>query len=299
MKISECLNFLGNLEIKYDGEFETFGLIDTKIGKKVISFIEDGKYIDKISSDISCLFIRKEMLDYFSFEGFGIIICDNPKYEFYKLHNKLCDSNFDYKRMIYSTIIDDDCIISDKSIISNNNVTIGKNVVIEENVIIRENVKIGDNSIIRAGSIIGGEGFLFNKANNKGIFPGKHAGGVIIGNNVEIQYNCCIDRAIFPWDNTIIDDFTKIDNLVHIGHSAKIGKRCLFPANSRIGGYTVIGDDNWIGLGATVSNNLVIGNETRVSIGSVVTKNVDDGKKVSGNFAIDHSKFLDFIRKIR
>ncbi|MBV4441701.1 UDP-3-O-(3-hydroxymyristoyl)glucosamine N-acyltransferase [Clostridium tyrobutyricum] len=298
MKISDVSHFMDNTKIKNDGEFEACGLINTNISKKIISFIENKKYIQDISEDISCIFIKKELYEFIP-KHLGIIICENPRAEFYKLHNSLCNNCKDYFREKYKTTIGVGSKISEKSIISKYNVTIGENVTIEENVIIRENVIIGNDSIIRAGSIIGGEGFLFNRTNDDKIIPGNHAGGVLIGKDVEIQYNCCVDKAIFPWDYTIIGDSTKTDNLVHIGHAVKIGKRCLFPANSVIGGYTVIGDDSWIGVGATVSNNIIIGDKCRISIGAVATKNVESRKTVSGNFAIEHSKFLDFIRKIR
>ena len=44
----------------------------------------------------------------------------------------------------------------------------------------------------------------------------KHLGGVKIGKNVEIQHNTCVDKAVYPWDDTIIGNNSKIDNLVHI-----------------------------------------------------------------------------------
>ena len=71
----------------------------------------------------------------------------------------------------------------------------------------------------------------------------------------------------------------------------------LIVANSAIGGRTVIGDDSWVGLGANVTNGIVMGNHTRANIGSVVTKDVPDGASMSGNFAIDHKRFLENLKK--
>ena len=127
----------------------------------------------------------------------------------------------------------------------------------------------------------------------------KHLGGVIINNNVEIQYNTCIDKAVYPWDNTIIGDYCKIDNLVYIGHGVKVNSGCMIAANTTIGGRTNIEKNSWIGLNSTISNGLVIGERAKINIGSVVTKNIEKDNSVSGNFAIDHSKFIKFIKSIR
>ena len=52
---------------------------------------------------------------------------------------------------------------------------------------------------------------------------GENASRCVIGANVEIGTNTCIDRGTL-WD-TIIEDGVKIDNLCHIAHNVKIGKQ--------------------------------------------------------------------------
>ena len=126
-----------------------------------------------------------------------------------------------------------------------------------------------------------------------------HCGGVIIGQNVEVQYNSCIDKALYTWDNTVIGDYSKLDDLVHIEHGVKVGERCLIASRTTFGGRTVLGSDSWVGLGAIISNGLVLGSKVSISLGSVVTTNLENGEKVSGNFAINHDKYIDFIKKIR
>jgi UDP-3-O-[3-hydroxymyristoyl] glucosamine N-acyltransferase len=64
-------------------------------------------------------------------------------------------------------------------------------------------------------------------------------------------------------------------------------------------GSTVVGDDVWIGPGAIISNELDIGDAAFITLGAVVTKNIARGEKVSGNFAIPHSRFLEHLRDIR
>lgn len=298
MKLNEVLYDNNSIILIRDGEFESLGLITVKTNSKTITFLEDKKYINFLNENITTVFTTEELFEFIP-QNIGVATCENPRIEFFKLHNYLFFNNEHYGRSKQDTLIGHGCRISNSSIISDYNVTIGNNVVLEENTIIRENVRIGNNTIIRAGSIVGGEGFDCKRIGKESIMMVAHAGGVLIGENVEIQYNCCIDKAVFPWDNTVIGDYTKTDNLVHIGHAAKIGKRCLFPANTTISGSTIIGDDCWIGVGATISNNLVIGNDSRVSIGAVVTRNIESGNVVSGNFAIEHKKFIEFIKNIR
>ena len=53
-----------------------------------------------------------------------------------------------------------------------------------------------------------------------------------------------------------------------------------------------IGEKVFIGPGSSVANGVEIGDGAWVTIGSTVVDNVLPEKKVSGNFAIDHIKFL-------
>ena len=66
---------------------------------------------------------------------------------------------------------------------------------------------------------------------------------------------------------------------------------------SRCCGNSRVGDHVWVGVGAIVSNRVRVGDGARVSLGSVVTKEVPAGQTVSGNFAIDHQKFLSNLKK--
>ena len=177
----------------------------------------------------------------------------------------------EYCRTIYDTIIDETAQISPMASIPKYNVKIGKNTIIEPFVMIYPDTVIADNCIIRAGAVIGGCGFEF-KRDGEHIMSVAHCGGVQIGNHVEIQNNTCIDRAIYPWDDTVISDYCKIDNLVYIAHAVKIEKNVMIVATSGVGGRTVIGENSWIGLGAKVRNGIQLGKNSRSENGAVLTK---------------------------
>lgn len=296
MLLSEILVLNENFELFRDGQFSSLGLNVSESKEKLLTFIESEKFLNQLSTSICCVITTKEMADKIPKE-MGVIISKTPRLDYFNLHNEL-SKNKKYIREEFESKIGENCSISPTAIISSKNVKIGNNVKIEEYVIIRENTIIEDNCIIRANSVIGGEGYEFKRYDNKtmGVI---HLGGVVIKENSEIQYSACIDKAIYPWDNTIIGEYTRIDNLVHIAHAVKVGKRCFITSKTTIGGRTVIGDNCWFGIGATVSNGLIIGDNSSISLGSVVTRNLEEGSKVSGNFAINHDKFIDFIKKIR
>ncbi|MGL5150732.1 MAG: DapH/DapD/GlmU-related protein [Clostridium sp.] len=296
MKLKDIIGKIEGLNLIRDGYFETLGLSKYNNKQKILTFVESDKYLDAISEKVTCIITTKELVDNISL-GIGVVISNNPRRDFFKLHNILGQDSC-YKRNEYNTVIDKTANVSLKSIISGKNVFIGKGVIIEENVIIRENVRIEENSIIRAGCIIGGEGFEF-KSDCNDIFHVKHFGGVLISRNTEIQYNSCIDKALYPWDDTYIGSNSKLDNFVHLEHGVKVGNNTLIASRAVIGGRTKIGNYCWIGLGVVITNGIEVGDNSRVSLGSVVTKDVERDSVISGNFAVNHSKYIEFIKSIR
>ena len=296
MKLSDCLPLLGyqNCYIENEREFDFLSLSSVISNLSCCTFIDNAKYIDSISESITMVLTTEGISTQLSKKHYGICILNQPRIVFFELHNYLSQIE-GYKRSAFKTVIGERNNISPKSSIADNNVVIGNDVVIEEFVTIRENTVIGDRSIIRAGTVIGGLGFEF-KRNGERILSVAHSGGVLIGQDVEIQYNTCIDRAIYPWDNTVIGNYAKIDNLVHIAHAVKIEPNVMVVACSLVGGRVHIMNNVWIGAGATISNGLSVGNNARVNIGAVATKNVEEGKSVTGNFAISHDKFIRNIK---
>ena len=164
--------------------------------------------------------------------------------------------------------------------------TIGKDVIIGDDVVIKNSVSIdcptviGNNCNIASGVVIGSDGFGYyeDMYGNNSIVP--HTGGVVIGNNVDIGANTCIDRGTIG--NTEIGDYVKIDNLCHIAHNVKIGKNVFVIANSMIGGSAVLDDDVYIAPGACVINQASLGKRAFVGMGAVVTKDVNADEVVAG-----------------
>ena len=100
---------------------------------------------------------------------------------------------------------------------------IGDNCRIHPTVIIHDNTVIGDNVEIHPYCVIGSEGFGFEGYEGK-LHKFPHIGGVVIGDDVEIQALTNVDRGALG--DTVIGSNTKIDTQCHIGHNCKIGGGC-------------------------------------------------------------------------
>lgn len=299
MLLSKFSSFVSDqkLQIYNEKEFETLALVAQNPNQKYITFINDVKYLTKLNENVSVVITTPELKDDIP-EKYGVVVSENPTLTYFELQNYL-SSNTDYIRKSEDTVIGKDCKISSFSSIAKENVVIGNNVEIEDFVTIYPNTIIGDNVIIRSGSKIGGQGFEYKRCSDNTILTVNHYGGVIIEHDVDVHCNVCIDRAVYPWDNTVIGEYTKIDNLVHIAHAVKIGKRNLITATACIGGRTEIGDDCWIGIGAIIKNAVSVKNKATVTMGSVLANNVRENEEVSGFYAVKHEDFLMSQYKIR
>lgn len=133
-------------------------------------------------------------------------------------------------------------------------------------------------TIMGAGCVIGGNGFGWYGDPPKR-FP--HIGGVVFGKDVELGSNVTIDRGALG-DTTILDN-VKIDNGVHVGHNARIGRNSILTAHCIIGGSANIAEKVWVGLGAIIKNQITVGAGATIGMGAIVVKNVEPGVTVVGN----------------
>lgn len=300
MYLSEFIDYL-DIKILNDGEFNVLGYVDTNIDNKVLTYITSEQYINNVikNINITCVVCNEKIADKINKKKLGIIVSDSPKKTIFEIHNILSERK-EYIGDIFTTTIGKNCIISDSVVISKDNVVIGNNVTIEENVIIRKNVTIKDNVIIRTGTIIGGKGFSFTKDENGNNFGVKDLGNIIIEKNVELFEYVLVTTGIFPWETTYIGEHTKVDSKCNIAHGTSIGCNCLLAAFSKCSGNCTVGDNTWLGVGATISNRVKVNDNARISLESVVVQNVKKNETVTGNFAINHDKFIaNMVRKLR
>ena len=163
--------------------------------------------------------------------------------------------------------------------------TIGKNTVIWSGTVIRERCHIGNDCIIHPNATIGADGFGFRPDPQRGLVKIPQIGNVIIGNNVEIGANSCVDRGKFS--STVLGDGCKIDNLVQIGHNSKLGMFCIMAGNSGLAGSVTLGNGVIIGGSASIKDHTTIGDGAIVGAGSGVTGDIPAGKTMLGYPAVE------------
>ena len=292
MKLSD-LNF-GKIE--KDGEFNWLGLTaEDYEGKKVLTFLNDEKYYKEIENNksITCIVTTDEVAQKIEKGKYGIIISNNPRKDFFELHNKLVKEDFYFTKR--DNQISEKAYISEKANIGSYNIIIEDDVIIEAGVTIYENVTIKKGTIIKSGTILGADGFQYIR-NKDDIIKVEPAGELEIAEDVVIHNNSVIDKGIFG--KTFIGENTKIYNLVHVAHDSKIGKNVFLTAGVIVCGRVKIGANSYLGPNCTIKNGLFLGENTKVSMGSVVTKDVKDDEVVTGNFAIPHKQFIENLKKI-
>jgi UDP-3-O-[3-hydroxymyristoyl] glucosamine N-acyltransferase len=171
------------------------------------------------------------------------------------------------------------------------NVVIGKDSVIKSGSKISSNSVIGENCIIKENAVIGNQGFGIEKDKDSNNFKIHHIGGVIIGNNVEIGSSSTINCGTI--ENTIIEDYVKIDDNVHVAHNCIISSNTIITSGVIIGGSTVIGSNCWIGLSAVIKNGIKLANRTFIAAGANVTKSIlMENKVFIGNPAIEINEYI-------
>ena len=244
-----------------------------KAGEGEICFFYDKKAKAKGAEIKAEACVTTAELAPFVAENVVVLINANPKLAFLKLNSRLYA---EYQpradiassaRIHPSAIIGQNCSIADHVVIGEN-VKIGDNCVIEAGAVINRGCQIGNNCRIGSNAsvsytIMGNDCFIYNGARigSDGfgfmMISGQHkripqVGRVIIGNDVEIGANSCVDRGA-------LDD-------------------------------TVIGDGVWIGMRAMILPGVTIGEGAVIAAGSVVTKDVPPYTLVGGNPAREIKK---------
>ena len=174
------------------------------------------------------------------------------------------------------------------------NTVIGPGVAVGRDCLIGANVSvafslIGDRVRVASGAVIGEAGFGA-AASPKGPMDIPQLGRVILQDDVSVGANSCIDRGAY--DDTVIGEGTKIDNLVQIAHNVVMGRFCLVAAHVGISGSVVIGDGVMFGGRAGVGDHQTIGAGARIAGAAAVLSDVPPGETWSGYPARPLRRFL-------
>lgn len=152
---------------------------------------------------------------------------------------------------------------------------IGEGCHIAAHVTLHHDCVVGDRVRIHAGACIGAEGFGFAPdIQDTGMAWQRIAqlGRVVIGNDVRIGANTCIDRGALG--DTVIGDGVIIDNLVQIAHNVHIGEQTAIAACTGIAGSARIGARCIIAGGVGIAGHLTIADDVQLTGMSMVTGSI-------------------------
>ena len=258
-----------------------------------IVFVDHPKYYDKALGSMATIILINKEVD--CPQGKALLISDDPFRDFNKLTHH-------FNPFVAATaVIADSCKIGHHTIIQpnvfvGNNVKIGKDCLIHPNVAIYDNTIIGDNVTIHSGTVIGADAFYYKNRPEK--YDKLISGGnVVIKDNVDIGASCTIDKGVSA--STIIEEGTKLDNQVHVGHDSVIGRRCLIASQVGIAGCVLIHDFVTIWGQVGITSGVTIGEKAVISAQSGVSKSLEGGKSYFGTPADDFRKKYKEIASIK
>ncbi len=271
-----------------------------------ISFLNDKKYLTSLQDTQAGVVILNSA--YRDSCTVAHLIVENPYYV-YALVAQILNPNVIEIGIHYDSTVDNTAVIADTACVKaqavvqsgvvigqssligsgaviEDNVQIGANCRIGSNVVICHDCIIGDGVTIEAGAVIGGDGFGW--ANHQGKWTKiPQVGRVIIGHQVSIGNNVCIDRGAI--EDTIVADNCIIDNLVHIAHNVKIGEGSAIAGQVGFAGSTSLGAHCTVAGQVGFAGHLHIADNVHFLAKAGVTHNLDKPGAYAGFPAIPAS----------
>lgn len=170
-------------------------------------------------------------------------------------------------------------------------VTVGRGCVIGSNVSIGFAL-IGDRVRIASGAVIGETGFGL-AVSRRGAIDIPQLGRVILQDDVSVGANSCIDRGAY--DDTVIGEGTKIDNLVQIAHNVRIGRGCIIAGHCGLSGSVTLGDYVMLGGRVGIADHITVGDRVQVAASSGLMYDIPAGERWAGMPA---QPMRDFFREL-
>jgi UDP-3-O-[3-hydroxymyristoyl] glucosamine N-acyltransferase len=192
---------------------------------------------------------------------------------------------------------------------------IGDDALLHAGVRIGARVRIGDRFIAQPGAVIGSDGFSFvtpetsaveevrKTVGDRGDASGQswtriHSlGAVLIGDDVEVGANACIDRGTIR--DTSIGRGTKLDNLVHLGHNVQVGEDCLLCGQVGVAGSSVVGDRVVLAGQVGVNDNITIGDDVIAGGATKIFTRVPKGRVLLGYPAMKMEAHVESYKGVR
>jgi UDP-3-O-[3-hydroxymyristoyl] glucosamine N-acyltransferase len=256
-----------------------------------LSFVSSPRYLQQLaSSRASCVIVAPELEPAARLRG-ACIVTDQP-YLYFARATQL------WRRLtrpaptagIHASAVVDAAARVDPSAsvgplcVVERGAQIGAGTVLKARVTVGEDCRIGARCLLHSGVVIGADGFGF--APHEGTWEKiEQLGAVVIGDDVEIGANTCIDRGALS--DTVIEDGVKLDNLIQIGHNVRVGRHTAMAACVGVAGSATIGAHCTVGGAAVVLGHLEVADHVNISAASVVTRSIRKAGHYTGLFPID------------
>lgn len=168
--------------------------------------------------------------------------------------------------------------------------TVGAGCVLMAGSVVEAGCVLGDRVVLNPGAVVGGEGFGFVPTGS-GLHKIPQTGRAILGDDVELGSNTCVDRAAVG--DTLVKAGTKVDNLVQVGHGATVGQHCLLVSYAAVAGSATLGDGVVMAMKSGVVGHIDIGARTQIAACSLVTEDTPPNSRRGGIPAMDHHAWLN------
>ena len=260
-----------------------------------VAFMGDRKFVAALAETrAGCVIIPAAALEIAPADA-AIIVTDEPQAAWARaslaFHRAIPLSDADR-----SAAAEDDTVVFEPGVVIGAGARIGRGTRIGANSVIGPGVQIGRDCVIGynvsvgfaligdrvsllAGVRIGEAGFGAARSKS-GPVDVPQLGRVILQDGVTVGANSCIDRGAY--EDTVVGENTKIDNLVMIAHNCVIGRNCLMAAFTGLSGSCTVGDNVIFGGKAGIGDHIRIGEGARVAGGAGVLADIPAGETWSG-----------------
>lgn len=174
---------------------------------------------------------------------------------------------------------------------------IGDSARLVARVHVGDGIRVGRRCLVQPGAVLGSRGFG-NALGPQGWEEVPQLGSVVIGDDVEIGANTCIDRGAI--EDTLIGNNVRLDNLIQIAHNCHIGDHTAIAACTGIAGSTRIGKRCMIGGAVGISGHLHITDDVVILGRAMVTHSlVQKGVYGSGMPAVPAREWRRTVGRLR
>jgi UDP-3-O-[3-hydroxymyristoyl] glucosamine N-acyltransferase len=264
-----------------------------------LAFLDgDGKGTPSVSPDVSALIVNDANLPHVPagmpylltplprhFHGVVAYAMFQPRHLVWRADERISADAKVHPEAILSpgAVVGPGATVGERTAVGANSV-IGPGVQVGRNCRIGANISIfcslvGDHVTLLSGARIGESGFGVTGGPG-GMEDAPHFGRVILQDHVTIGANSCIDRGVF--DDTIIGERTKIDNLCQIAHNVVFGRSVVMAAFGGISGSVSVGDAARIGGRVGIADHVKIGDGVNLAASSGVFRDIKPGETWGG-----------------